>query len=174
MDCRIKGLHFPLMVLIDFRGFRLIAMPILPIGSQTLVYGSSDGGGNIHTSNEQMNARMRLVGNILNLAPHYVWDGHNRYRSKIYGPVDIEGHLGVDQRYYVLDSARLFPPAVPVLGLKGCHLYRLLRPELVRHNNIPLCSDAYSNWNIEDKLLFNDHIAEATQKLETQIIPKVT
>ena len=43
MDCRVQGLHFPLMVLIDYRGYRLIAMPLLPIGSDTLIYGSSDG-----------------------------------------------------------------------------------------------------------------------------------
>ena len=43
MECRVSGLHFPLMVLVDHRGYRLIAMPLLPLGPDTLVYGSSDG-----------------------------------------------------------------------------------------------------------------------------------
>ncbi len=44
----IKGLHLPLVAIIDFRGFRLIASSWLPISKETLVYGSSDGGITIH------------------------------------------------------------------------------------------------------------------------------
>lgn len=39
-NCQIPGLHFPLMALIDFKGFRLIASSLLPISLQTLKYGS--------------------------------------------------------------------------------------------------------------------------------------
>jgi hypothetical protein len=28
----------------------------------------------------------------------------------LHGPTDIEGHIGVDGRHYVLDLARVFPP----------------------------------------------------------------
>lgn len=44
----IKGLHLPLVAIIDFRGFRLIASSWLPISKETLAYGSSDGGITIH------------------------------------------------------------------------------------------------------------------------------
>lgn len=43
-NCDIVGLHCPLMALVDYRGFRLIAMSILPIDKTTLVYGSNDAG----------------------------------------------------------------------------------------------------------------------------------
>jgi len=60
-SCNIKGLCFPLMVrllsipsdnctnwfiqsVIDYKGFRLLAMSILPIKDGTLVYGSSNAG----------------------------------------------------------------------------------------------------------------------------------
>jgi len=33
IDCRIRGLCFPLMVIVDFRGWRLIAESVLPLGS---------------------------------------------------------------------------------------------------------------------------------------------
>ena len=173
MDCRVQGLHFPLMVLVDYRGYRLIAMPLLPVGPDTLVYGSSDGGATIHAISAEMNIRMQLISSILNLATHHVWNLDNTERTKLCGPVDMEGHLGRDDRFYILDSARLFPPAIPVAGLKGCHLYRLLRPELVKNNAIPLCSDAYSSWNIEDIVHFNRDIAEATHRLENQVVPEV-
>mgnify|MGYP002480243165 CR=1 FL=1 len=32
VDCRIRGLHFPLMVIIDYQGWRLIAESVLPLG----------------------------------------------------------------------------------------------------------------------------------------------
>jgi hypothetical protein len=44
MECHFPTLHFPLVVLIDYMGFRLMAMSILPIDRTTLVYGSQDGG----------------------------------------------------------------------------------------------------------------------------------
>ncbi len=34
--------------------------------------------------------------------------------------------------------------------IKGSFLYRLLRPELVRANHVPLSSDAFSKWPIEE------------------------
>jgi len=39
-----EGLRFPMMCLIDYKGFRLIASAVLPIGRDTLRYGSADGG----------------------------------------------------------------------------------------------------------------------------------
>ncbi len=43
-DCRVKGLHTPLMAVIHHHGYAVIAESILPINQNTLLYGSSDGG----------------------------------------------------------------------------------------------------------------------------------
>lgn len=172
MDCRVSRLHFPLMVLVDYRGYRLIAMPLLPVGHDTIVYGSSDGGHTIHTSLPEVNARMQLVARRLNLAGHTVTSASRaREKATIYGPVDLEVHLGKDGRFYVLDIARLFPAATPVAGLKGCQLYRLLRPELVRGNPKPLCSDVFSTWDIEGLEAFNRDAEEATHRMRTVVVP---
>lgn len=64
-----------------------------------------------------MNARINLAGGILNLAGHNIWNLSQTKSSHIYGPLDLEGHRGRDGRLYVLDTARLFPPAVPINGL---------------------------------------------------------
>ena len=37
-------LRFPLLALITYKGYRLVAMSLLPIRKSTLVYGSADGG----------------------------------------------------------------------------------------------------------------------------------
>ena len=39
-SCNIPGLNFPLMAMIDYKGFRVIAMSILPINSKTIKYGT--------------------------------------------------------------------------------------------------------------------------------------
>lgn len=41
--CGVDGLHFPLMTIVDYRGYRLIASCKLPLSSTTLIYGSADG-----------------------------------------------------------------------------------------------------------------------------------
>lgn len=69
-------------------------------------YGSADAGKNVFTSDQKMNEKMKelgwlnpllsvsFVGERLNLSCHTVC-GH-----QIYGPGDIEGHLGSDGKHY--------------------------------------------------------------------------
>ena len=35
----MKDVFMPLMALVDYRGFRLVAMSVLPVNSSTLIYG---------------------------------------------------------------------------------------------------------------------------------------
>ncbi len=55
---------------------------------------------------------MERAGKRLNLKGHYC--GVQGNKQFLYGPCDIEGHLGMDGRYYVLDFARVFPPTGPI------------------------------------------------------------
>jgi len=56
MNTGIRELNFPLMCLIDYRGYRITCISFLPIvGDSTLIYGSSDGGRTVHTSDEKFN-----------------------------------------------------------------------------------------------------------------------
>jgi hypothetical protein len=50
---------------------------------------------------------MQQVGKELNLKGHMAGLNSSTF---LYGPADIECHLGKDNRYYVIDFARLFPP----------------------------------------------------------------
>jgi len=53
-NTKTPDLHFPLMAIIDYRGFRIVAVSILPVtpsGPQgTIRYGSPDGGQTVHDS----------------------------------------------------------------------------------------------------------------------------
>ena len=48
-NTRIPMLKTPLMVLIDYRGFRLTCISLVPIDTSTIKYGSADGGVTVHT-----------------------------------------------------------------------------------------------------------------------------
>lgn len=50
----------------------------------------------------------------------------------------------MDGRFYIVDTARVFPPTTPIKGIRGCYLYKLLRKELVHSNPKALSSDAFS------------------------------
>lgn len=92
----------------------------------------------------------------------------------LYGPCDIEGHAGRDGRLYLLDFARVFPAEAPPLAHppKGCHLYRLLRGELVRGWAQPLSSDAFSGFG-RNNLAADKAVRSASQALLRQAVPAV-
>ena len=108
------GLCVPLAALIDFRGYRLYAICKLPIaGASTLVLGSGDAGQSVHNSSPALNEKMLAVSTMLNLRPHRVRDPKTGNDVILPSCFDIEGHLGKDGRYYLVDFHRTFPPEPP-------------------------------------------------------------
>ncbi len=59
-----------MQVVLDYRGFRITAMPLLPL--KELVYGSSDAGATLKHSHELTNASMKACGESLHLAGHMI------------------------------------------------------------------------------------------------------
>jgi hypothetical protein len=157
--CNVNGLHFPLMALIDYRGWRLMAISLLPIDDTTLVYGSADGGLTVKADNQEMNEMMEMAGKMMRLKGHRV--GTNKLT--IYSCCDIEGHKGKDNRFYLLDFARVAPPDVPT-G-RGTNLHKLLRMEFIRNFDVPLCSDAFSKMGADDHQSHAAEIQKAHQHL---------
>lgn len=168
----VSGLNYPLMALIDYWGYRLIASSRLPIDSETLVYGSSDGGTTVHTVLDDMNILMENAAKILNIKGHVAGIGDPSNRAYVYGPADLEGHLGNDGNFYVLDFARTFPPEfMPYRPQDSSFLYKLLRPEFVSRYPIPLSSDAFSLFGEDEHAYHNFEVKEATRVLHNTVIP---
>jgi hypothetical protein len=124
-----------MMTVLDYKGFRLIAMSRLPIkGNDTLVYGSRDAGKTI-LLDKKFNAKLKIVCENLGLKSHKIIPMSLRHSNDaitqavtLHTPVDLEGHKGHDGRYYLLDFSRIFPPEFPDRSIKGSYLFRLLRP----------------------------------------------
>lgn len=68
----VRDLRFPLMALIDYRGFRMTAQAYLPLGPNSLRYGSSDAGRTIHKDDPTMNELIKQAAEILNIRSHAV------------------------------------------------------------------------------------------------------
>lgn len=160
-------LRVPLMALIDYRGFRLVASSLLPIASHTIVYGSDNAGFNVYAQTE-VATKFDLVAKRLNLKKHTFGD------VEISGPVDIEIHRGEDQRLYVIDVARLMPPEAPDLSLiphPRSNYFKMLRPCLVFKYHQALSSDAFSGFGRADEEVHNNEVWLATKFLLERVIP---
>lgn len=109
------------MIIISYRGFKIIAQGIIPgILSVDQIncsqYGSLDDGKTIETNPEfekimiQVCEKLGLEDNVK------VKDGEGTIKT-IAGSPDIKGILGTDQRKYILDLLRLSPRD---LNYPGC------------------------------------------------------
>lgn len=102
-QCNIPDLHFPLEAIIDYHGFRLQALSLIPIGPKSLKYGSEDGGITVHMDDPVLTEKIATAGKLMNLKGHMVDESNPKL---IYSCCDLEGHLGTDNRYYLLGKKK--------------------------------------------------------------------
>jgi hypothetical protein len=163
-ECKIPDLCLPLQCLIDYLGFRMVAMLLLPINNSTLKVGSDDAGMSYHAASESLMKKFKRIGEVLNLAPHPL-HGHT-----IYGPFDLEGHVGLDSKEYIIDFSRLFPPVPLHVNHPNGFLYRLFRPEFVKHYGNSLCSDGFTVV-VAKHPKFNEDLVDAEKYLLEKCVP---
>ncbi len=164
----------PIQFSIEYKGWRMVAMPVLPLADRAkLVYGSDNGGRSVFNSIREVNDLLLRLARTFGLAEH--WVGQSNIALALAG--DVEVHVDSEGVLFLLDVARFFPPEAPV----QCeHLYhtsgevfcRLLRPEFLRnskHMLVSLSSDALSNWSFERA--HHDNARQATSLLIQTVIP---
>ena len=57
---------------VDFRGYRLLALSELPIGEHTLVYGSDTQGRRVVNTDDEMSAAVETLGRSLWIKEHTI------------------------------------------------------------------------------------------------------
>jgi len=102
-------LRVPLLAMVDYVGFRALVSTACPVSKRTIVYGSNDAARTVHNDDPEVEKTMLLCASMLNLAPHRV----KNCSSRIASAVDVEVHRGEDGHFYILDTARVFPPVNP-------------------------------------------------------------
>lgn len=63
----VEGLHYPIMCVLDYKGFRLVCSSVLPINKDTLVYGTSNAGKTMVNKSPDLYEAVRRASMILNL-----------------------------------------------------------------------------------------------------------
>lgn len=108
-ECETEGLYVPLEIAVDYCGFRILAISWPDINNvETLVYGSNNDGDAFITTNATANALMEEAAVKLNLAGHTA-GRRGMTAKKIYSGGEVEGHMGNDGKFYVLETSQLFP-----------------------------------------------------------------
>lgn len=174
-------IQVPFQTIVDYRGFRLVVMPMLPLADSTLVYGSDDGGRTVHNSDTKFSDWMETAGDKLGLAKHKV--------GKVFLCCggDVEGHrISTKDRngnkkstYYLLDLARWAPPESPLdtphLTTTGSSIfYRMLRPEFLLHSrHSQLSSDCFSRWGSQQSRMHRSRLREATRQMCSVVVDEV-
>mmetsp|Transcript_22810 Transcript_22810/g.38224 ORF Transcript_22810/g.38224 Transcript_22810/m.38224 type:complete len:499 (+) Transcript_22810:71-1567(+) len=79
-------IQVPWQKIVDYRGFRVVAMPILPIEGSELVYGSNDGGRTIRNADAAFSRSIQQAAAELHLAKH------NVHGTMLWTGGDVEGH----------------------------------------------------------------------------------
>ena len=82
-NANVPGLYFPLVCLLEYRGFRVIANSVLPINGKTLKYGSNDGGHSVIKDIPELNKKMKEAAARINLCGHNVIHNNNQSVTKV-------------------------------------------------------------------------------------------
>ena len=86
-----------MMALIDYRGYRLIGMTLLPISKRSQVFGSPNAGKTVYDDKE-VHKLLDILAKRLNLRDHAV--GRNA-SVRMGTPIDLEVHEGTVSIYTI-------------------------------------------------------------------------
>jgi hypothetical protein len=172
--CGIKGIHYPLTALLDYKGYRLIASSLLSLEKGSLVYGTEDACETVKNTRPDLSVLVEQLGTSLNVKKHTVLQRSDQKKVTVYSAADVEGHVDAFGRFYLLDLSRTNPPVRPASGAtQSSYLYQHFRSQFVQNYPIPLSSDAYSNFErgSEEANQHKREINAATEYLICTCIP---
>ena len=131
---------------VDYLGFRAFVMVVPPVDEEhTLVLGRLSVGTPFVKKSSVLSSMVKRAVGHLNLKVHNVVvrdESGVATALAIPTPVNLQGHLCSDNRFYVTELGKLFPADSPAPGSTE-YAVKCLRPELVTKYSRPLSSDAF-------------------------------
>ena len=125
IKCYIPGMELPMMCLVDFRGFRLMAEAVMPLdvkkydqygtelsSSEKIVMGTKDRGLHIHNEDAELHRLLGLAAEKMNLSQHGVKGKDDLSPGYFWCPADIRGYRGSDERLYICNLGRTYPQSI--------------------------------------------------------------
>ena len=140
-----RDLHTLGTVIVDYRGYRVVAQSIIPGILQreqdsSAVYGSIDAGKTI-TTNKKFEEMLKKISTELHIREHRLITEKDE-EVVLPSSLEVKGIIGTDGRHYALDLFRLLPPDPNYMGVlasetsdgsepKVRHKLSVFRPELI-------------------------------------------
>lgn len=126
----VEGLYTLGTVVVDYRGYRVTAQSIIPgilerEQEQSVVYGSVDFGKTV-IGNEKYLNMLKQAATHLRILPHHVLNEKNE-AIELCSSVECKGINGNDNRCYILDLLRTFPPDVNFLKSNDIELSEIVK-----------------------------------------------
>ncbi|KAH9512922.1 hypothetical protein Btru_037008 [Bulinus truncatus] len=166
------GLYTLGTVVVDYRGYRITAQSIIPgilerEQEQSVVYGSVDFGKTV-VSCEKYKELLQKTAASLKIRPHKVLNDKGEI-VELYSSVECKGIIGNDQRHYILDLLRTFPPDANYLPVEGEELSEFMKsqgyPRRHRHKLPCLRQELIEAFTESRYLAFVKHAALHFQAL---------
>ena len=170
-----EGLYTLGTVVVDYRGYRVTAQSIIPgilerEQEQSVVYGSIDFGKTVVT-NDKYKELLKKTASQLKIRPHDVLNEKDE-PTELYSSLECKGIVGNDQRHYILDLLRTFPPDPNFLKIEGEELSKTMTelgfPRLHRHKLACLRQELIETFVETRYVAFVRHAAYQFQQLQLQ------
>lgn len=191
--CHFSKVNLPLIVTIDYYGYRVHAMSKLTHEkiafndegevrkiSQELVYGIQNRGNSFLNKNKVINSQFRQAAATLNLSEHNVKGLKDINPIKTFCSAEIRIYRGQDEYFYARDFWRSFPSEnheetqhLPPAPRAQSIFWRLLRPEFCRSYPIALSPDGCCSIvkdTVDERKQYED-IQNATKHLLSVTVP---
>lgn len=190
---QIPRLHCPIVLTIDYQGFRILAKSKLPLQtitfnedgeirkiSEELLYGIQSHGETFVNKSKTVQSNLKLAAGRLNLAEHLCKGSKDINSSLTFCSSEIKIYKGQGEDFYMQDFWRSFPSEVPtetphlrIVPRSQSIFWRMLRPEYVRNYKDTLSPDACSMlvYRASDSQKHYDNLTTATNNLIENIIP---
>ncbi|XP_069788946.1 clustered mitochondria protein homolog isoform X2 [Narcine bancroftii] len=152
-DLNVEGLHLLGTIIVDYRGYRIVAQSIIPgileqDQEQYVVYGSINFGKGVISDLEYVGLLLK-TSKLLHIQKHLILNEMDQ-PLMMCSSMDCKGIVGNDGRRYLLDLFRTFPPDLNYLPRAGEELHeecqRLGFPKEYRHKLCCLRSELVENF----------------------------
>jgi hypothetical protein len=184
----------PLVVTVDYLGFRVLACSKLPVQnvsfndegevrkvSEDLEHGVVQQGEVFTNKSKIVQTSLKMTATSLNLAEHVCKGSKDITSSTTFASAELKIYRGLKDEYYMQNFWRSFPPEVPrttphlpLAPREQSVFWRTLRPEYVRDYREPLSPDALCaiTFRAPDSQAHIDRLEAASRNLIEKVVPQ--
>jgi len=162
-----------LFCLVDYKGFRLVACALMPLDEKnSLLFDLTT---EEHKVDNNAICKINEIGNKLNLKDHQViLEDNQRITINLSGTVEVY-YSQPACKFYFLNLCDIFPVDCDNLDEpENINIQNRLRPEFIKKYKTQLCSDVFSEFQMNKKELdvFELDLIEAGTYLRDVVIPQ--